>query len=96
MMSMTPLPSRLVAVYELMNLTRMESALVISCDDENEMRARLQGPLPPALSRWNSEGDVLSAQTLAPGLKEGLAEEFVKSYLENMRMRTWRFHVWRT
>ena len=95
MPSLTPVPVHRVAVYELMNLTRLESVLVITRDDESAMRARLSGSLPPSLSRWNPAGDDLSLQTLSPLMKEDLAEAFVKTYLANMRARTWRFSVWR-
>jgi hypothetical protein len=93
--SLTPVPVRRVAVYELMNVTRQESAIVITNDDENGMRARLLGPLPPELDLWNVKSDDVSVQTLSPLLKENLAEEFVKTYLESMLQKTWRFHVWR-
>ena len=95
MAPITPLPVRRVAVYELMNLTRLESALVITGDDERAVRERLRGPLPLELARWNPRTDDVSVQLLSPSLGEDLAEEFVKTYLNNMRQRTWRFQVWR-
>jgi hypothetical protein len=95
MAPITPLPVRRVAVYELMNITRLESALVITGEDERAMRERLRRHLPPELERWNPGTDDISVQTLSPSLGEDLAEEFVKTYLNNMRLKTWRFHLWR-
>ncbi|MFI5345263.1 MAG: hypothetical protein ACHQ51_02700 [Elusimicrobiota bacterium] len=95
MAPLTPLPVRRVAVYELMNLTRLQSALVITGDDEHAVLDRLNRALPVELSLWNPERDDISVQLLSPRLNEDMTEEFVKTYLENMSRRTWRFHVWR-
>ncbi|MDE2142306.1 MAG: hypothetical protein KGL74_06600 [Elusimicrobia bacterium] len=95
MAPLTPLPVRRMAVYELMNLTRLESALVITGDDEPAVLRRLHRVLPPELRRWKPESDDISVQLLSPRLNEGMTEEFVRTYLENMSRRTWRFHVWR-
>lgn len=95
MAPITPLPVRRVAVYELMNRTLLESALVITGDDEPAVLRRLSRTLPPELSRWNPGRDDISVQLLSPRLNEDMTEEFVRTYLENMSRRTWRFHVWR-
>jgi hypothetical protein len=95
MAPITPLPVRRVAVYELMNTTRLESVLVLTGEDEAAVRRRLNGPLPAPLARWNPLEDNISVQMLSPRLGEDLAEEFVKTYMNNMRHKTWRFRVWR-
>jgi hypothetical protein len=79
----------------LINHHRLESLLVITSDGENDLRARLRREPPPETARWNLSEDGVSVEMLSPGLREDAAEEFVKSFMKSMSLRTWRFHVWR-
>ncbi len=91
----TPVPTRRVQVFELLNVTRLESLLVITAEGEAAVHERLRLARPPDLGTWDPAADDLSVQLLTPLLPPEAAEEFVKRYLANMRPRTWRYHVWR-
>jgi hypothetical protein len=95
MSTLTPVPVRRVAVYELMNHRRLESLLVITSDGENELRGRLRREPPPETARWDLAEDGVAVEILSPRLREDAAEEFVKLFMERMSRRTWRFRVWR-
>lgn len=94
-MPVTPVPVRRVFVYEVLNLTRMESLLALSGHELGEFRDRVRREPPASLERWDLRGDQISFEKLAARLPEEAAEQFVTLYLENMRQRTWRFHLWR-
>lgn len=93
-MPITPLPVRRVQIYELLNITRLTSLLVISAEDEGAVRARLRREPPPELARWDLDRDDVSVQLLSAPLPPDAAQEFVRLYLKNMRANTWRYHVW--
>jgi hypothetical protein len=94
MSTITPVPVRRVAVYELMNRSRLESLLVITTDGENALRSRLRRAPPTEIARW-SGGDDIAVEILAPALREDAAEEFASAFMKKMSLRTWRFSVWR-
>ncbi|MBI3566486.1 MAG: hypothetical protein HY079_14930 [Elusimicrobia bacterium] len=93
-MSVTPLPVRRVHVYELLNITRRESLLVISSDDEEPLRSRLRRAPPIEIAAWDLLHDDMSATLMGANLAPHSAREFVALYRENMRPRTWRYRVW--
>ena len=95
MSTLTPVPVRRVAVYELINHRRLESLLVITSDGEDALRARLRRAPPPETVAWNLREDGVSIDLLSTRLPEDSAEEFVKSFMKNMSRRTWRFRIWR-
>lgn len=93
-MSVTPPPVRRVHVYELLNISRRESLLAISSDDEEPLRARLRRAPPIEISAWDLLHDQLSVTLMGANLSPVSAREFVALYRENMRPRTWRYRVW--
>ncbi|HEX4048617.1 MAG TPA: hypothetical protein VH309_12310 [Elusimicrobiota bacterium] len=95
MSTLTPVPVRRVAVYELMNHRRLESILVVTSDGENALRARLRRAPPAEAARWDLAADGVAVEVLAPHLPEDAAEEFVTAFMRRMSPRTWRFRVWR-
>ncbi len=94
-MSVTPLPVRRVHVYELLNVTRRESVLAITSDDEAPLRARLLRARPIEAASWTADDDV-SVTLHGANLSPVSAREFADLYRQNMRGRTWRYRVWET
>lgn len=95
-MSVTPLPVRRVHVYELLNVTRRESLLAITSDDEAPLRERLSRARPIEASAWDPERDDVSVTLHGANLSPVSAREFADLYRQNMRGRTWRYRVWET
>ncbi len=93
-MSVTPLPVYRVQVYELLNITRLESLLTITNEDEGALRARLRRAPPPEAASWDPRRDDVSVTLLGANLSVDSAREFIGLYLENMRPRTWKYRVW--
>ncbi len=92
----TPVSLKRLHVYEVFNVARKESVLALAADENARgVEERLKQAPPPELRSWDFERDGISVELLAPRLPEAAAEEFVQLYLNNMRHRTWRFHVWR-
>ncbi len=92
----TPAPVRRLHVYEVFNVSRKESILALSSEDTaRSLEDRLRRVPPPGLESWDLARDGVSVELLAPRMQPHAAEEFVSLYLDNMRHRTWRFHVWR-
>lgn len=92
----TPAPLKRLHVFEVFNVARKESVLVLSAEDNaRTLEERLARSLPPGAEHWDLARDGVSVELLAPRMLAGAAEEFVELYLNNMRHRTWRFHVWR-
>ncbi|MDX6771149.1 MAG: hypothetical protein SF051_16590 [Elusimicrobiota bacterium] len=91
-----PLPVKRLHVYEVFNVARKESVLALSAEDtERSLEQRLRRAPPPGTEGWDLGRDALSVVLLAPRMLPRAAEEFVALYLDNMRQRTWRFHLWR-
>jgi hypothetical protein len=93
-MSVTPLPVHRVQVYEILNITRLESLLTITSEEEGAVRARLRASPPPEASAWDIKHDDVSVTLLGANLSMVSAREFIALYLENMRPRTWKYRVW--
>jgi hypothetical protein len=95
-MAITPVPSTTnkVHIYEILNRTRMESLLVVTCLESTEVAARLRSEPPPDAGSWTLKDDV-AVEILAQYMSKAASEEFLKMHLEHMQQRTWRFRVWR-
>lgn len=95
-MAITPVPSevRKVHVYQLSNLTRLESLLVVTAEGSAEAAARLRREPPPEAAAWQVH-DHVELEIMAQYMTEPSAEQFLKMYLEHMQQRAWRFKVWR-
>lgn len=83
-----------VHVYELLNVSKLESLVAITDEDEPALRARLRGAVPVEISRWDLERDEVSVMLHAANLLPQAAREFAALYVENMRHRSWRYRVW--
>ena len=95
-MSITPVPAttNTVHIYEILNRTRMESLLVVTCLESTDVFARLRSEPPPEAGLWTLQDDV-AVEILAQYMSQTASEEFLKMHLEHMQQRTWRFRVWR-
>jgi hypothetical protein len=95
-MAITPVPStvRKVHVYQLCNRTRLESLLVPTAMNAEEVTARLKRDPPAEASFWKPHDDI-EVEIMAQHMTEASAEQFLAMYIEHMQQRTWRFRVWR-
>lgn len=89
-----PVETRRIRVYELVNHTRLESLVVATEFDSNELLRRLKDERPAEAGFWR-EDDLVSVETLALSVTEHTAVFLIESYLKQMQRKTWRFRVWR-
>ncbi len=95
-MPITPVPVsiRKVHIYQLSNHARLESLLVLTSADPDEVIARLRREPPPEAAFWQRH-DNPEVEVMAQYMTEPAAEQFLSMYIEHMQGRTWRFKVWR-